>query len=138
MNKPVIWSALGIIAIGAAVSFVSVYASQANAQAFGPKHTPERHEEMTKAFETDNYAAWKQIMGDRGATKVITAETFPKFAEMHKLKLEGKTEEADKIRQELGLGNRNGKGTGHSRHGQGAKNNAFVDKNNDGVCDHKQ
>jgi len=45
---------------------------------------------------------------------VITEENFARFAEAHRLALEGKTDEANQIRAELGLGQgqRNGDGQG--------------------------
>ena len=77
----------------------------------GPYYTEERHEKMTKALENNDYNAWKELMGGRGrVSQVINEENFARFAEAHRLALEGKTEEADKIRQELGLGLQNGSG----------------------------
>jgi len=68
---------------------------------------------MTKAFENNDYNAWKEQMGGRGrVSQVINEENFERFAEAHRLALEGKTEEAAKIRQELGLGLQNGSGKG--------------------------
>ncbi len=75
----------------------------------GPNYTEERHEEMTKAFENNDYNAWKNLMSGRGRVlQVINEENFARFAEARRLALEGKTEEAAKIRQELGLGLQNG------------------------------
>jgi len=79
----------------------------------GPNYSAERHEAMTKAFESKDYNAWKNLMQGRGrVTSVITKDNFAKFAEAHKLALAGKTEEANKIRTELGLGLHNGSGFG--------------------------
>ncbi|HNU76360.1 MAG TPA: hypothetical protein PKL88_01430 [bacterium] len=79
----------------------------------GPNYTEERHEEMTKAFENNDYNAWKNLMSGRGRVlQVINEENFARFAEARRLALEGKTEEAAKIRQELGLGLQNGSGKG--------------------------
>jgi hypothetical protein len=41
---------------------------------------------------------------------VVNEGNFSRFTEMHKLMLEGKTDEANKIRTELGLGLRDGSG----------------------------
>jgi hypothetical protein len=43
-------------------------------------------------------------MNGRGkVTQVINDQNFSKFSEMHRLMLEGKYDEANKIREELGL-----------------------------------
>jgi len=77
----------------------------------GPNYTPERHEAMEKAFETNNYEAWKALMQGRGrVTQVINKDNFAKFAEAHELAEQGKFVEAQKIRQELGLGMHDGRG----------------------------
>lgn len=79
----------------------------------GPNCTLERHEAMTKAFENKDYEAWANLMGGRGrVTQLVNKDNFSRFAEAHKLMLEGKVSEAREIRQELGLGARNGSGGG--------------------------
>jgi hypothetical protein len=66
---------------------------------------------MVEAFANKDYSAWKNLMLSRGrVTQVITEANFATFAEAHQLALEGKTAEALKIRQELGLGLHNGSG----------------------------
>ena len=79
-------------------------------------------------------------MNGRGrATSVINEGNFNRFAEMHKFIEEGKTDEANKIRQELGLGTGNGQGKGmmNGQRGQN-RNGNFADANGDGVCDRMQ
>lgn len=79
----------------------------------GPNYSPERHEAMLKAFETKDYTAWTNLMQGRGrVTQVINKDNFAKFAEARNLAQQGKTAEAQKIRQELGLGLHNGSGRG--------------------------
>jgi hypothetical protein len=105
---------LGVLAltlgvIGASASMASAYRGDASVQ--GPNYSVERHDAMTKAFESKDYNAWKELMQGRGnATRVVNADNFSRFAEMHQLTLEGKSDEAQKIRQELGVGLRNGSG----------------------------
>ena len=78
---------------------------------------------MTRAFENKDYNAWKEQMQGRGrVSQVINEGNFARFAEMHKLMLEGKTEEAGKIRTELGLGLGDGSGQGQ-RSGYGRNAN---------------
>lgn len=79
----------------------------------GPNYSPEKHEEMIKAFETNDYATWSKLMEGRGRiTEIINEGNFTKFAEAHKLAMEGKFEEARQIRTELGLGLKDGSGRG--------------------------
>lgn len=79
----------------------------------GPNCTPERHEAMTQAFENNDYNAWKELMSGKGrVSQVVNEGNFSRFAQMHQYMQEGKTDEANQIRQELGLGLRNGSGRG--------------------------
>ena len=71
---------------------------------------------MTQAFENNDYNAWKEQMQGKGrVTQVVNEGNFTRFAEAHELALEGKTDEADQIRQELGLGLGNGSGQGQEK-----------------------
>ncbi|MBT4277481.1 hypothetical protein HOD96_01910, partial [Candidatus Falkowbacteria bacterium] len=120
-----------------------------------PDYTPERHEAMTQAFENVDYNAWKEARGETKGKgrmmEVINEENFNKFVEIRQLRLDGDTEGADAIREELGLGqgkmsrgeggNRgNGEGRGMHRSGDRGQNTGgkFVDENNDGICDFMQ
>lgn len=79
----------------------------------GPNYSAERHEAMTKAFENKDYNAWKNLMQGKGrVTQIINEKNFAQFAKAHTLALSGKIDEANKIRQELGLGLKNGKNQG--------------------------
>ena len=81
----------------------------------GPNYSPERHEAMEKAFENNDYDAWKALMDEmpgRRVMDVINKDNFSKFAEAHRLMLDGKYDEAREIRNELGLGLKNGEGRG--------------------------
>lgn len=96
-------------------SVASAYRGDPNTK--GPNYTQERHEAMIKAFENKDYNAWKKLMNGKGrVTQVINEKNFAKFAEVHKLMLQGKTAEANKIKAELGLGqNCSGQGQGYGR-----------------------
>jgi len=75
---------------------------------------------MTNAFNNKDYTAWKNLMQGKGrVTQVINQDNFGKFAEAHQLALQGKTDEAQKLRQELGLGLRNETGKTSGRMGMG-------------------
>lgn len=114
MNKTILAllaAAIGIGALFATSSTALAYRGDPNVQC--PNYTAERHEAMTKAFENNDYNAWKDQMQGRGrVTQVVNEGNFARFSEMHKLMLEGKTDEAGKIRTELGLGLRNDTGQG--------------------------
>jgi hypothetical protein len=91
----------------------AVVAYQGDPNVKGPNYTAERHDAMTKAFQTKDYNAWKNLMQGRGrVTQVVTAQNFSRFVDAHNLALQGKTAEANKIRAELGLGLHNGTGMG--------------------------
>ncbi|MDD5463836.1 MAG: hypothetical protein PHP62_01705 [Candidatus Moranbacteria bacterium] len=139
INKGIALGVLGLAVIGATAYGVGAFAAEARTGQFGPNYTPERHEQMTKAFENNDYAAWKNQMGTRGATRVVTEQNFSRFTEMHNLMLAGKTDEANKIRTELGLGQGGGRGQGRMGSGQGQRGQNqggnFVDANGDGKCD---
>jgi len=105
------FSALALTAIVGTIVAGSAYAYQGDYTKKGPNYSQERHEAMEKAFEKNDYNAWKNLMQGKGrVTQVVTKDNFAKFAQAHKLGLEGKTNEANKIRTELGLGLRNGSG----------------------------
>jgi len=110
--------ALALILGIAGISSGTALAYKGDPAVHGPNYSVERHDAMEKAFTNNDYEAWKSLMQGRGrATQVITKDTFAKFAEVHELMEQGKTAEAQKIRQELGLGlqDGSGRGTGMSR-----------------------
>jgi len=136
MNKKMVFSIIGLAGLGAAVYAAGAFAFQGNNGQYGPNYSPERHEQMAKALENRDYDSWKALMGNRGAAQKITQQNFARFAEMHKLRLEGKIEDANKIRAELGLGQGRGEGKGMMGGGRGQNRSGnFVDANGDGKCD---
>ena len=139
INKGIVLGVLGLAIIGLSAYGLSAFASQGRMGQFGPNYTPERHEQMLKAFENNDYTAWKNQMGNRGAANVVTEQNFSLFTKMHNLMLEGKIDEANKIRAEIGLGQGGGRGHGMmgGQRGQNREGN-FIDKNGDGICDRMQ
>lgn len=136
MNKSIAIGVLGIALLGSGLWASGVFAESG----YGPNYTVQRHTQMTEAFANKDYNAWKNLMGDRGVTRKVTEANFAKFTEMHNLEVSGKTDEANKIREELGLGSDRGEGRGqgqgmHRGEGKGGK---FVDANGDGICDRMQ
>jgi len=123
INKTVLLG-ISVLVLGGAIftpSIVEAYRGNPSVQ--GPNYTVERHEAMTKAFANKDYNAWKSLVsGNKGrVAQVINQSNFGKFVEAHDLAIQGKTEEANKIRTELGLGLRNGSGNGQ---GMGYSRNA--------------
>jgi hypothetical protein len=103
-----------------------VFAYQGNPNVTGPNYSAERHDQMLQIMENKDYDAWKELMENRGSqrvTQIITKDNFEKFAQVHTLMQEGKLEEAKALRQELGLGLRDGSGMGdHGQHkGNGSR-----------------
>lgn len=136
-KKVIILGVLGLAVAGASVYSTGALAYRGDAGKTGPNYSPERHEQMEKAFENNDYNAWKNLMNGKGrVTEVVNEGNFNRFVEAHKLVKEGKTDEANKIRQELGLGQEGGQGKGmHSgQRGQNRGGN-FIDANGDGKCD---
>lgn len=136
MNKKMIFSIVSLVGLGAAVYAAGAFAFQGNNAQYGPNYTPERHEQMTKALENKDYNYWKSLMTGKGVANKITEQNFARFAEMQKLRSEGKVEDANKIRAELGLGQGRGEGKGMMGSGRGQNRSGnFIDANGDGKCD---
>jgi hypothetical protein len=135
-KKNMMLGALGLVIAGATVFGTGASAYQGDAGKTGPNYSPERHEQMEEAFESNNYDAWKSLMSGKGRVlEVVNKENFNRFAEAHNLAKEDKTDEANKILTELGLGQ--GKGKSSGQRGQNRMGN-FVDANKDGICDRLQ
>jgi hypothetical protein len=134
IKKNIMLGTLGLVIAGVAAYSIGASAYRGDASQKGPNYTPERHEQMEKAFDNNDYGAWKNLMNGRGrVTDIINEGNFNRFAQAHKLMEEGKNDEANKIRQELGLGQGGKNGQGMNR-GQNNGGN-FVDANGDGKCD---
>lgn len=108
---------LGLTALTLVIGASVVFTNQANAYkgdpaVKGPNYSVERHALMEKAFKANDYEAWKGLMGNYGrVTTVINKDNFAKFAEAHEKAENGDLVGAQKIRQELGLGLKNGQGS---------------------------
>lgn len=116
--------AIGVIALVSTAGIVySAYAYQGDSGRQGSNFSPERHEQMQKAFENNDYAAWKSLMDGRGQiSDVINEGNFARFSEMHRLMLAGKYDEANQIREKLGLRLRNGNQSGNQNENRGWRN----------------
>jgi len=101
----------------------------------------------TVAYGVGVFASQTQgrgMMGQFGANSAVSEQDSARFTQMHNLMVEGKVDEANAIRADLGLGQGNGNGMMGGRvvgnSGQRGQNRGgnFVDANNDGICDHMQ
>ena len=114
-----------ILAISAIVTAPMAFAYHGDPNVQGPDYSPERHTAMIQAFELQDYNAWVELMKNRGrVTQVVNADNFSQFAEAHELAHSGDLEGAKKIREELGLGMKDGRGRGHgfaNKQGQGLR-----------------
>lgn len=115
MNKKILaFAGLSALVLGALVFIpnnTEAYRGDINVK--GPNYSAERHEAMQKSFDNNDFISWQKLMEGKGrVTQVINKDNFVKFAEIHKLLQEGKKEEAQKLRAELGLGLQNGMGRG--------------------------
>ncbi|NCU41845.1 MAG: hypothetical protein EOM19_03940 [Candidatus Moranbacteria bacterium] len=104
-KRNVLLGVLGLTVAGLTAYSAQTLAYRGDPSTTGPSYIPERHEQMEKAFENNDYQAWKSLMTGKGhVTEVINEDNFGKFSEMHMLMEEGKVDEANAIRAELGLG----------------------------------
>jgi hypothetical protein len=112
-KKTILLGATALVLGGLVISPVMVQAYRGDPGVQGPDYSPERHEAMTQAFDNTDYNAWKEQMVGKGrVTQIVDESNFARFAEAHKLALEGKLDEAKAIRAELGLGQGQQKGNG--------------------------
>ena len=150
-NKVLIGSLMlaGMTSIGI-YAMASAHSDNNDARRGEKNFSSARHERMDKIFEDKDYQAWQNEMKEhRGIdSDMVNKENFAKFAAMHKLREEGQDDEADKIRDELGLrGKRHGEMRGEHQ-GRGMMNEErkehrgenrgghFEDNDGDGHCDH--
>ncbi|MEW6617546.1 MAG: hypothetical protein AB1333_03985 [Patescibacteria group bacterium] len=113
-KKTVLSLGMIVLVMGVTMIFAeSVSAYQGDPAIKGPNYSTERHAAMEKAFETNDYTAWKNLMQNKGrVTQVINKDNFAKFAQAHTLAEKGDMVGSQKIKQELGLGLKNGGGRG--------------------------
>jgi len=122
MNKKIIVLTATVLSLGTFVanaSFAQAYRGDPLVK--GPNYSEERHIQMEVALNNNDYNAWKTLMAGRGRVlDVVTADNFSQFAKARTLAEEGKLEEANKIRAELGLGQgiKGGEGRGMGFRGQ--------------------
>lgn len=140
-NTKNILAGFGMATVAGVVLFSqSAFAYQGNPTSSrrGSNYTTERHTQIEKALETNDYTAWKKLMSEtknkRHVTEVITESNFAKFAEAHRLAEAGKITEANAIRKELGLHTSDQKPLGMERNkmknGKGMNREILLQKTN--------
>ncbi|MCX6788926.1 MAG: hypothetical protein NTZ36_03565 [Candidatus Jorgensenbacteria bacterium] len=108
-KKALIISAFAVVAVVGFSSVSSALAYKGNYSVKGPQYTAERHDAMEKAFENNDYTAWKNLMQGSGrVSDVINKDNFAQFAKAHELAERGDVAGANAIRTSLGLGIGNG------------------------------
>ncbi|KKP43923.1 MAG: hypothetical protein UR34_C0001G0095 [candidate division WS6 bacterium GW2011_GWC1_33_20] len=127
-NKLIVLGTLAVALLGV-IAFTTKEADayRGDYTQVGPNHTEEREAQMEEIFESKDYDAWVALMTEGGRNpgvldKIDFQEDFNSFVEAHELALEGKTEEANAIREDLGLGQGQRMGNGHGmRYGSGSR-----------------
>lgn len=118
----VITLSIAVAVLGLMTLTNNSYAYRGDPSVKGPYHTEEREMAMEKAFDNNDYNAWKNLMQSKGrVTQIVNQNNFAQFAKIHKLAEEGKIAEANQIRTQLGLGLQNGTGQGMGIMGRHAK-----------------
>ena len=120
-KKTIILGAAALTIGGLTLGSTAIDAYQGDPSVQGPNCTGERHEAMEQAFANNDYNAWKELMSGKGrVTQVVNEGNFNRFSEAHQLAEAGKLDESKQIRQELGLGLKDGSGQGQGQQkGQG-------------------
>ena len=100
MNKKItILTIILSVLLTTGIVAVSSFAASGNVQNKGG-FSGDRQAAIEKALESNDYQAWKNLMGDRRITQYINESNFTKFAEAHKLTKVGKLDEAKVLREE--------------------------------------
>ena len=93
--------AVGILSVSA-LAGVTFYSASAHGGESGPRL--ETRSAVKQAVENNDYAQWKELVGDKKIGKIIDSEEkFLMLSQMHDLRSDGKHEEAQKIHDQLGL-----------------------------------
>ena len=125
MKKTLLGLTIATVVLGSlAANATNAFAYRGDPTVEGPYHSEEREALMDKAFESNDFQAWSELMDGRGrVTQVVNANNFAQFAKAHELAAEGKIQEANQIRENLGLGLQNG--SGYQRNGTGMHRNQW-------------
>lgn len=107
------------IAVGLMATTAIASAYQGDPTTQGPNYDADLHDLKVDAFESGDYAVWKDLMEQSGARgrvlEVVNEDNFDVFVQAHNAALDGDLELAAQLRAEIGLNNGNGPadGTGY-------------------------
>jgi len=104
-KKIILGSAVGVLIVPALMLSAS-YASADDKQTWKQQwqEKMEFRSEIKKAVESGDYNAWKELTQDRKIAEVIENEDdFGQLQQMHELRQDGQIDEANQIREQLGL-----------------------------------
>lgn len=154
MKKTLLVAVLGLILTMGIVSLINAQQTNDSKNFEKSNFFPGRNEDIKKAIENNDYATWKNLMGDKSITEKINESNFAKFVEMHTMIQNNDSDGAKKIAEELGINSRMRNGFKMKGQGQGkgcgcANDDAtkqcgcsesgtcgqFIDENKDGQCD---
>ena len=123
MKKTNMIGMMALFVVGMVLSAGAVSAYRGDYSTEGPNFTPERHEQMEQAMESQDYESWYNLMTENGkyprVVDVVNEDNFDIFIQAHEAGKAGDTETAARLRAELGLNNGMGPkdGTGFKQGG---------------------
>ena len=119
--KKIALAILSIGAIGALATMPFVSAFQGNPDVQGPNYDADLHALKTDAFDSADFATWKDLMETSGSQgrvlDVVNEDNFDIFVQAHNAALAGDMDTSKELRSQLGLNNGNGPrdGTGYGK-----------------------
>jgi len=124
VNKKIMGLAM-VLSLLLLIGVVSAY--RGDPLVLGPNYSQERHEAMNQAFVNANYSTWFELMTSTNRSprvlKVVNENNFDSFIKARALLSEGKVEEANSIREELGLNNGQGQKRNENKSNRGQRGN---------------
>lgn len=103
------YKGIAILAVVAILSISMVFAYRGNYEDRSPHYSEESCAEMSEAFESNDYAAWKQLMSEKGINsrvlRLVNEDNFYIFIEAREAGKSGNYELSQQLRAELGLNN---------------------------------
>ena len=105
MRNKLMMSGLMALALGLGVSGTALAY-----QGDSPNYSSDFKSKITKIMSNKDYQGWKNLVEEKVGsqpTNTITQDNFDKFVEAWKLANEGKIKEANKLRREIEIANKN-------------------------------
>lgn len=103
------YKGLVVMAVIAILSVSMAFAYRGNYESTSPNYSEASCTEMSEAFESNDYAAWKQLMSDKGVNsrvlQLVNEDNFHVFVEAREAGKSGNYKLSQQLRAELGLNN---------------------------------